>query len=177
MLEAEDVAVESKEIEGLVLIDEIDLYLHPKWQAGLLTALRQAFPRVQFIVTTHSPVLLASLAPDEIVRVGQHPQRGDVEEFVHHPETGELVALSSLNERPPPMFDPRTMTGSEVYRDWFGVDRLTLNVRGEGIRRYQSLATDPFRSDDEEREMKALAEGLAASGVGELIPPVPREAP
>lgn len=43
---------------GIVLIDEIDLHLHPKWQRGIVPKLRQLFPKVQFVVTTHSPLVL-----------------------------------------------------------------------------------------------------------------------
>lgn len=43
---------------GVVLIDEIDLHLHPKWQRQIVPKLRQLFPAVQFVVTTHSPMVL-----------------------------------------------------------------------------------------------------------------------
>jgi len=43
---------------GVILIDEIDLHLHPKWQRGILRKLHEVFPNVQFIVTTHSPIIL-----------------------------------------------------------------------------------------------------------------------
>jgi len=46
--------------EGVVLIDEIDLHLHPRWQRVVIDGLRRAFPRLQFIVTTHSPQVLSS---------------------------------------------------------------------------------------------------------------------
>lgn len=45
-------------MSGIVLIDEIDLHLHPKWQRKILRQLRNTFPNVQFIVTTHSPIVL-----------------------------------------------------------------------------------------------------------------------
>lgn len=45
---------------GIVLIDEIDMHLHPKWQWNIINALRNVFPNVQFIATTHSPILFAS---------------------------------------------------------------------------------------------------------------------
>ena len=45
---------------GVVLIDEIDMHLHPKWQWNVIEALRNVFPNVQFIAATHSPVLFAS---------------------------------------------------------------------------------------------------------------------
>ena len=47
-------------VEGVVLIDEIDLHLHPRWQRVVLDGLRKVFPRLQFIVTTHSPQVLSS---------------------------------------------------------------------------------------------------------------------
>ena len=46
---------------GVVLIDELDLHLHPKWQLRIIADLRRTFPLVQFICTTHSPFLIQSL--------------------------------------------------------------------------------------------------------------------
>ncbi|MCX4240841.1 AAA family ATPase [Paraliomyxa miuraensis] len=173
MWEAED-PVEAHDIEGLVLIDEIDLYLHPTWQAGLITALRRTFPKVQFVATTHSPVVLASLAPEEIVVVDQHPETGDVERFVHDPETGDLAPASEVVAEPRAP-DPRAMTGTDVYRTWFGLDRLTLNPNGERLRRFLQLATDPFRSDGDEAELKKLMRALKRDGVPLPRRPVARE--
>lgn len=45
---------------GIVLVDEIDMHLHPKWQWNIINALRNVFPNVQFIAATHSPILFAS---------------------------------------------------------------------------------------------------------------------
>lgn len=53
--------------EGTVLIDELDLHLHPEWQFTLRDGLENIFPRLQFIVTTHSPHLLASAKPNEVI--------------------------------------------------------------------------------------------------------------
>ena len=46
--------------EGVVLIDEIEMHLHPAWQWKILDALRETFPKVQFIIATHSPIILSS---------------------------------------------------------------------------------------------------------------------
>lgn len=46
------------EASAIILIDEIDLHLHPKWQREILRKLHEVFPNVQFIVTTHSPIIL-----------------------------------------------------------------------------------------------------------------------
>jgi predicted ATP-binding protein involved in virulence len=55
-------------IEGraVVLIDEIDLHLHPKWQRQIVHNLRAAFPRCQFIATTHSPQVIGEVEHDRI---------------------------------------------------------------------------------------------------------------
>ena len=48
------------ETKGVVLIDELDMHLHPRWQWNVIEALRKTFPNVQFIVATHAPILFAS---------------------------------------------------------------------------------------------------------------------
>lgn len=165
--------IDASEIEGLVLIDEIDLYLHPGWQAGLITALRETFPKVQFIVTTHSPVVLSSLEAHEIVAVDQHPQTGDVERFVHDADSGAFVA-ESLAEAVAREPDPRTMSGADLYRLWFGIDRLTPFPHGQLLREYLMLATDPLRTDEEEQELLELQQRLDAHKVRHR-PPVERQ--
>jgi len=57
----------SAEIRALVLLDEIDLHLHPGLQRTLVPRLREALPNVQFIVTTHSPLVLSSFDRNEII--------------------------------------------------------------------------------------------------------------
>lgn len=56
-------------VEGLVMIDEIDLHLHPRWQRVVLGGLRATFPRLQFIVTTHSPQVLSSAENRQVRRL------------------------------------------------------------------------------------------------------------
>ena len=48
------------QINGIVLIDEIDLHLHPKWQWTVIEALHKTFENVQFIIATHSPIVISS---------------------------------------------------------------------------------------------------------------------
>lgn len=57
-----------KATPGIIMIDEIELALHPAWQQQILPALQCIFPKVQFIVTTHSPQVVSSV-PSECVRV------------------------------------------------------------------------------------------------------------
>ncbi|MBP3743124.1 MAG: AAA family ATPase [Treponema sp.] len=51
---------------GIVLIDEIEMHLHPSWQRKVCHALKETFPNCQFIITTHSPQVLGELQPQEI---------------------------------------------------------------------------------------------------------------
>ena len=53
---------------GIVLIDEVDLFLHPSWQQQVVGLLRQAFPRIQFVLTSHSPQVISTV-PRECIRV------------------------------------------------------------------------------------------------------------
>ncbi|MEJ6475287.1 AAA family ATPase [Pseudoalteromonas piscicida] len=55
---------------GVVLIDELDLHLHPKWQRSIIENLRKTFPKIQFICTTHSPFLIQSLREGKLIQLG-----------------------------------------------------------------------------------------------------------
>jgi predicted ATP-binding protein involved in virulence len=55
---------------GVVLIDELDLHLHPSWQKKVVSGLKTTFPNIQFIVTTHSPLILSSVQ-DRIITMRQ----------------------------------------------------------------------------------------------------------
>ena len=60
---------------GVVLIDELDVHLHPRWQRRVAKDLRETFPSIQFVATTHSPQVIGEAAAEEIVVVGteEHP--------------------------------------------------------------------------------------------------------
>jgi len=57
------------DVPGVVMIDEVDLHLHPRWQRRVLDGLRAAFPRLQFVVTTHSPQVLSSVRNAQVRRL------------------------------------------------------------------------------------------------------------
>lgn len=63
---------------GVVLIDELDMHLHPKWQRIITKGLQAAFPSLQFIVASHSPQVLGELQPEQIILLRpdgtSHPQ-------------------------------------------------------------------------------------------------------
>ena len=144
------------EMEGMVLIDELDLYLHPTWQVSLVRALKKVFPRLQFIVTTHSPMLLPGFERDEILML-------------------RLDADGNVDARPAE-YSPMLMTGSEIYRTFFGVEGLYPAEAGTKLQRYGFISGNPRRSSEEEYEMERLHGELAALGVEPGWEPVPREA-
>ena len=57
---------------GIVLIDEIDMHLHPRWQWKILDALHSSFPKVQFIAATHSPIIISSFRDAKLLSIGQN---------------------------------------------------------------------------------------------------------
>ena len=60
--------------EGVVLIDEIDMHLHPLWQRGIISKLGDVFPNCQFIISTHSPHILNHVQPEHIFLLTDTPQ-------------------------------------------------------------------------------------------------------
>lgn len=54
---------------GLVLIDELDLHLHPNWQKRIVSDLKNVFKQIQFVATTHSPFIVQSLKAEELINL------------------------------------------------------------------------------------------------------------
>lgn len=64
--------------QGIVIIDELELHLHPKWQQSVLLNLQIAFPNIQFIITTHSPHLLSTVDVKSIRRLGEDEKKNTI---------------------------------------------------------------------------------------------------
>lgn len=149
-----------KDIQALVLLDEIDLHLHPRLQRVLVPRLREALPRVQWIVSTHSPLVLGSFDMREIVML-QSDEHGRV----------------SRRE-----IDRQVMgfTSDEIYQ-WLmettprsaAIERLTATLDEPTAAETQArlLAQSPEHSDDDvRRAYEFRAQRLrqrAATGVRE----------
>lgn len=63
-----------QETSGIVLIDEVDMHLHPEWQQRVMGSLLEAFPKIQFIVTTHSPQVLSTVERQSIRELVEEEQ-------------------------------------------------------------------------------------------------------
>lgn len=84
--------------EGIVLLDEIGTHLHPRWKMRVVSSFRAAFPRLQFIVTTHDPLCLKGLFAGEI-GVFDKDKEGQVFAIVNLPDPGEYGAEQLLSSR------------------------------------------------------------------------------
>lgn len=65
-------------MEGVVLLDEIDLHLHPKWQERIIEDVRRLFPKMSFIATTHNPLTLRGARNGEVFVLGCHDESGEM---------------------------------------------------------------------------------------------------
>ena len=92
------------ESEAVVLIDEVELHLHPGWQQRILGDLQRTFPNAQFIVSTHSPQVLTTVEPQRIVKLYWEDDRiaaGAPEGATYGAEAGDVLSLvMGVNERP-----------------------------------------------------------------------------
>ena len=85
------------EAQAVVLIDELELHLHPQWQRRIVRNLRSAFPRCQFIATTHSPQVIGEVEPDRIHVIAD----GEVYSPTHSFGVDSSRVLEELMDAPP----------------------------------------------------------------------------
>lgn len=62
-----DPQINAQDFNGIIVIDEIELHLHPEWQSKVISILETTFPNAQFFVSTHSPHIIQSAKPDQII--------------------------------------------------------------------------------------------------------------
>ncbi len=115
--------------EGVVLIDEIDLHLHPRWQRIVLDGLRETFPRLQFVITTHSPQVLSSALNRQVRLI----RNGTLWPGILHVEGRD---------------------SNSIMREYFGTD----DRDEEGAKRLASLddAIDAGSADEARRQFSEL---------------------
>lgn len=116
---------------AIVLIDEIELHLHPGWQQTVLPSLLEIFPNTQFIVSTHSPQVLSSIASKHIRLLDE----------------GEVYAAPEGTEG---------AESSRILKRIFGVlPRPPKNKFAEALARYQTLVEADLWDSDEAKQLRA----------------------
>lgn len=121
---------------GLVLLDEIDLHLHPEWQRRVIRDLRQTFPRMSFVVTTHNPLCLLGARPEEIWTFSRNGQ-------------DKIVASRGKQL-------PALMTAAQILKQYFGIERTFPDPMGEKLQRLSFLVGSGARTAQEDSEMYEL---------------------
>ncbi|MGH1330214.1 MAG: AAA family ATPase [Paracoccaceae bacterium] len=122
---------------AVVLIDEIETHLHPRWKMRIMNLLRRAFPRIQFIVTTHDPLCLKGMYDGEVFVL----QRAD-----------EDASVQTLKDLP----DPRGMRAEQILTsEFFGLGSTDPETDAK-LLRYQTLMQKPTLSEDLAREAAYL---------------------
>ena len=92
-----ELALPTEEAEAVVMIDEIDLHLHPKWQRQIVRNLTTAFPKCQFIATTHSPQVIGEVENDRIHIIAD----GEVYSPTHSFGVDSSRVLEEIMDAPP----------------------------------------------------------------------------
>lgn len=124
---------------AIMLVDEIDLHLHPSWQQRVLQDLMRTFPQTQFIVTTHSPQVLTTV-PSECIRILQDGKVYGAPAGTEGAEPGRLLttALGLQSERPPQNLATQELLAYLALVDqdkWDSPDALALRQKLDA--RYQ----------------------------------------
>lgn len=141
-------------MRGLVLIDEIDLHLHPQWQVDIISRTREMLPQMSFVVTTHNPLTLVGAKAEEIWILGR--------------DASSTKAVKGSET-------PMLMTGGQIYHQYFGINDIYPNALGRLLQRYSYLSGFALRSDQEQHELEEIQRKLSVAGVDPGWEIVPRE--
>lgn len=143
---------------GIVLIDEIDLHLHPKWQRRVVEDLKRTFPNIQFFATTHSPFIIQSLRDNELInldnRDGEYVNRS-IEDIAENIQGVEL-----------PQQSERWKNMMQAAQEYYQVLEQAENVPEAEIERLKNRLDElstPYSDDPAYQaflNMERLARGL-----------------
>lgn len=131
MAEANPFMEDPLQTRGMILIDEVDLHLHPEWQREFLPKLINTFPKAQFVVTTHSPFIIQSVKTGKLVDLDQEDPEDSpslekelsVEDIVE-----DFMGLEGIQRSA--KFNERMELADEYYRLLdAGVDRESIKVQ------------------------------------------------
>ena len=149
------------ESEAIVLIDEVDLHLHPEWQQRVLVDLRRTFPNTQFIVSTHSPQVLTTVPPKhifELCREDGHivAERPSAPTF--GAEAGDvLFTVMRVNERPDNEFKNKLDDYMQLVEDGKGECAEAVSLRARLVE-LSPDAPEIHEADIEIKRRKLLKE-------------------
>lgn len=120
-----EVADPASEAGAVVLIDEIDLHLHPKWQREIVRKLTETFPRCQFIATTHSPQVIGEVESDRIQIIAEDEAYSPNHAFGMD-SSRILEEIMEADPRNRTVLDLLTQIKKRIDSDAFGAARKSL---------------------------------------------------
>lgn len=132
------------ESPGIVLIDEVDLHLHPRWQQLVVKGLLAAFPNVQFVMTTHSPQVLTTLREQNILRLQWLDGKLTLIPVpsTEGAESGRmLTSAMGVSERPPADVS-QFVADLELYLAWLQKDEADTPAAKTVFERMQATSPD-----------------------------------
>lgn len=142
-------------ISGIILIDEVDLHLHPLWQRTILHSLEEILPSIQFIITSHSMFVSQSVPSNEIIKLTVDEQG----KIISDPELEEINAELSY---------------ASIGRDIFDI-QSPYNYKTEiQLKEFKELKKRLLQKEPVEEEFKQKCRELAQKGV-ELAGVIQRE--
>jgi len=113
--------------EGIILIDEVAIHLHPKWQSKIGNWFKRYFPNIQFLVTTHSPIICQSADGSKIWKI-EHPKSGKESKEVSGQNYRRMVFGNILDSFSTDNFGEETIVRSDKSKEY--MKRLALlNIR------------------------------------------------
>ncbi len=137
--------------QGIVLIDELGNHLHPRWRMKIVGALRRAFPKLQFIVTSHEPLCLRGLSHGEVVVFVSEHGKGKEKHVVvldksKLPDHNLLRIDQLLTSDLFGLVNTMDSEGEKVYEEYYKLLSKIENERTDedkqNIERYQKILTD-----------------------------------
>jgi predicted ATPase len=128
--------VSTHDFTGIVLIDEVDLFLHPKWQREVVRRLRRWFSGLQFIITTHSPIVVLGASPDALFyKIYRHQDQTQVSEAYTATDLDTQMAngiiTSPLFDLDTAKMDMATEQTNVSTRDTYLHDRIFIAIDDE----------------------------------------------
>jgi predicted ATP-binding protein involved in virulence len=114
----------TEKTSGVVLIDELDLHLHPKWQKEIVNILTTLFPKVQFIVTSHSPFIIQSQTSGSIIKLDESSEALSVDAT----ELSIEDISEDIQNIPTPQMSSKKIEMLGVAKEYF--DKLELLEKG-----------------------------------------------
>lgn len=157
---------------GIVLVDEIETHLHPRWKMQIMGSLRKALPGVQFIVTTHDPLCLRGMDDDEII-VLRRTKDARIRKVAGLPSARGMSAEQLLTSEYFGLLntvDPRLevklamMKGDVVTSDGVGGQTITLSAQTEELLRSVTVTGSPSEMIIEDALKGYLADHEARRG-------------